>query len=91
MTDKDDNKNHPEECDRPTYEECYRKVLQLDQLAVTYRKVLQALLDRHNGGGEIKEPGDTPCDFVPFRSCSVMLTILSPRDIEEIETALEAR
>ena len=78
MTDKDDNKNHPEECDRPTYEECYRKVLQLDQLAVRYRNVLQALLDRRNH--ILRSGNDTS-----------LLTHLSPRDIEEIETALEAR
>jgi hypothetical protein len=52
--------------------------------------VLQALLDRHNADGEIKEPGDTPCDFVPFRSCS-MLTILSPADVTEIKAALDWR
>ena len=35
------DKNHPTNCTRPTYD-------QLDMLRVTYRNLLQALLDRHN-------------------------------------------
>ena len=75
------DKNHSGRCFRPTYSELEAKLENARRisgdnadLALRYRNLLQALLDRSNSGGDIR-----------------LLTILSQRDIEEIETALEAR
>ena len=89
------DKNHPENCDRPTYDELLR-VGQHDDFdpftpaerfehqrkvagdnmdfAMRYRKVLQALLDRHNADGDSLAP-----------------TVLSPTDVAEIKAALDWR
>ena len=74
------DKNHPENCFRPTYEGLEAKLENARRisgdnadLAMRYRNLLQALLDRSNSGGDIR-----------------LLTILSLRDVAEIETALEA-
>ena len=75
------DKNHPENCFRPTYSELEAKLANSRRIsgdnmdfAVTYRKVLQALLDRHNADGDSLAP-----------------TVLSPTDVAEIETALQHR
>jgi hypothetical protein len=74
------DKNHSERCFRPTYSELEAKLENARRisgdnadLALRYRNLLQALLDRSNSGGDIR-----------------LLTILSLRDVAEIETALEA-
>ena len=74
------DKNHSERCSRPTYSELEAKLENAQRvsgdnadLALRYRNLLQALLDRSNSGGDIR-----------------LLTILSLRDVAEIETALEA-
>ena len=74
------DKNHSERCSRPTYSELEAKLENARRisgdnadLALRYRNLLQALLDRSNSGGDIR-----------------LLTILSLRDVAEIETALEA-
>jgi len=78
------DKNHPENCTRPTYEGLEAKLENArrvsddnDDLVLRYHNLLQALLDRSNnvlrGGNDIR-----------------LLTILSLRDVAEIETALEA-
>ena len=74
------DKNHPENCFRPTYKGLEAKLENARRisgdnadLALRYRNLLQALLDRSNSGGDIR-----------------LLTILSLRDVAEIETALEA-
>jgi hypothetical protein len=80
-----DKSHNPENCDRPTYSELEAKLANSRRIsgenmdfAVRYRNVLQALLDRRNH--ILRSGNDTS-----------LLTHLSPRDIEEIETALEAR
>jgi len=53
------DKNHPENCFQPTYSELEAKLENARRisgdnadLAIRCRNVLQALLDRHNGGGD---------------------------------------
>jgi len=57
------DKNHSERCSRPTYSELEAKLANSRRIsgdnmdfAVTYRKVLQALLDRHNADGDSLAP-----------------------------------
>jgi len=75
------DKNHPENCLRPTYEGLEAKLENARRisgdnadLAIRCRNVLQALLDRHNGGGD-----------------PLAITILSPADVTEIKAALDWR
>ena len=77
------DKNHPEPCFRPTYKGLEAKLENARRisgdnadLAMRCRNVLQALLDRNAGLEGIDD---------------MLLTNLSPRDIEEIETALDWR
>jgi len=79
------DKNHPEPCFRPTYKGLEAKLENARRisgdnadLAMRCRGVLQALLDRRNH--ILRSGNDTS-----------LLTHLSPRDIEEIETALDWR
>ena len=78
------DKNHPENCTRPTYKGLEAKLENARRvsddnadLVLLYHNLLQALLDRSNNvlrsGGDIRLP-----------------TILSLRDVAEIETALQA-
>jgi len=75
------DKNHAENCFRPTYEGLEAKLENARRisgdnadLAIRCRNVLQALLDRHNGGGD-----------------PLAITILSPADVTEIKAALDWR
>jgi hypothetical protein len=67
------DKNHPDPCDRPTYDQLGEHLRRIAgdnmDFAMRYRKVLQGLLDRHNGD-------------------SLAPTILSPTDVAEIDAAL---
>ena len=75
------DKNHPENCFRPTYEGLEAKLENARRisgdnadLAIRCSDVLQALLDRHDGGGD-----------------PLAITILSPADVTEIKAALDWR
>ena len=75
------DKNHPENCFRPTYkgleaklENARRISGDIADLAIRCSDVLQALLDRHDGGGD-----------------PLAITILSPADVTEIKAALDWR
>ena len=54
------DKNHPENCDRLSYGQLQEHLRRIAgdnmDFAVTYRKVLQALLDRHNADGDSLAP-----------------------------------
>ena len=78
------DKNHPENCTRPTYEGLEAKLENARRisgdnadLAMRYHNLLQALLDRSN-------------NVLRRTSAGALSTILSLRDVAEIETALEA-
>jgi len=73
------DKNHPENCFRPTYEGLEAKLENARRisgdnadLAMRYHNLLQALLDRHDDD-------------------SLALTVLSPADVTEIKAALDWR
>jgi len=73
------DKNHPENCTRPTYEGLEAKLENARRisgdnadLAMRCRNVLQALLDRNDDD-------------------SLALTVLSPADVTEIKAALDWR
>ena len=78
------DKNHSERCSRPTYSELEAKLENAQRvsgdnadLVLRYHNLLQALLDRSNN--VLRSGGDIR-----------QPTILSLRDVAEIETALEA-
>ena len=72
------DKNHPETCDRPTYDQLGERLRGIAgdnaDLAMRCRNMLQTLLDRHEGKG-----------------ASMMITSLSPTDVAEIKEALDRR
>ena len=72
------DKNHPENCDRPTYDQLGERLRRIAgdnaDLAMRCRNMLQTLLDRHEGKG-----------------ASMMITSLSPTDVAEIKEALDWR
>ena len=69
-------KSHPENCDRPTYDQLGEHLRRISgdnmDFAMRYRNLLQTLLDRHEGKG-----------------ASMMITSLSPTDVAEIKEALD--
>ena len=78
------DKNHSERCFRPTYSELEAKLENARRisgdnadLALHYHNLLQALLDRSN-------------NVLRRTSAGALSTILSLRDVAEIETALQA-
>jgi len=70
------DKNHPENCDRLTYDQLGEHLRRVAgdnmDFAMRYRNLLQTLLDRHEGKG-----------------ASMMMTVLSPTDVAEIKEALD--